>query len=178
MVGLAEQFESKTPAKENASEGTASCKFLAHSEGVVFVLGFDEGLAPPPLPLLLEAEPLVVGGASSSSEGRFRTHSNHAPASPLLMHAAKMAANPFLGSCAAASRRCDLLRPPDVSVVSSWTIATPTVRRTSENHLADESECLKNRIENMAVVRSLSCAFFRCTFSSQRRIVAVDGADD
>lgn len=66
----------------------------------MFVLGFDEEPAPP-LPLLIEAVPLVVGGASSS-EGRFRTHSNHAPASPLLMHAARMAANPFLGSCAAA----------------------------------------------------------------------------
>ncbi len=67
-----------------------------------------------------------------------------------------------------------MLRPPDVSVVSSWTIATPTVRRTSENHFADESECLKNRIEKMAVVRSLSCAiFFDAHWASQRRVVAV-----
>lgn len=69
----------------------------------MFVLGFDEGLAVP-LPLfLIEAEPLVVvAGGASSSEGRFRTHSNHAPASPLLTHAARIAANPSLGSCAAA----------------------------------------------------------------------------
>lgn len=100
-----------------------------------------------------------VGG-----DGALSTHSNHAPAKPLDMQAAKMATRPTLGSCPPSSSELgenaeegDDDDDDDGITDSSCTVATPAVRSNKENHFLKESAFLKNMSENRAVVRSFSC---------------------
>lgn len=94
-----------------------------------------------------------VEGGAGLGEGDFRTYSNHPPAKPLETHAARIAAKPSLRSCTCG---CFGALEGEVGVESSWTIATPAVRRKSENHLVLESDRRKKSREKRAVVSSLS----------------------
>lgn len=86
-----------------------------------------------------------VGGGG----GVFKTYSNQPPARPEEMHAAMMAMRPILA-----------LPPFGVEGVlvtpSSWTVATPIVRRKRENHFRGERVRRKNITEKMAAVKSFS----------------------
>lgn len=87
------------------------------------------------------------GGA----EGDLRTCSNQPPARPEEMHAARMARRPILGSWGVEEVEGGGWRTP-----SSWTVATPMVRRKSESHFVRLRERWKKMTEKRAAVRSLS----------------------
>lgn len=134
----------RTPENEKRSEGTESWRLRAQREGE-FLRNWREGDL---------GESGVAAGVGADEEGLLRTHSNHAPASPLLKQAARIAAKPLVGSCERDTWRVgEGLGSDD----SSWTMATPVVRRMREIHFWTERERRKKRMEKMAVVRSLSC---------------------
>lgn len=110
--------------------------------------GESDGGSPlaPPSP----AAPSNAAGTGSGT-GALRTYSNHPPARPDDTHAARIAASPTRGFWRTSREGVVGWRTP-----SSWTVATPTVRRKRESHLVRESERRKKRTEKRAAVRSLS----------------------
>lgn len=148
-----------TPASENMREGTESWRLRAQSEGElsrnlgvedegdVGVLGAGEEDVGVPGAGVPDAEEEGGGGLDD-----LRTYSNHPPASPLETHAARIAAKPTRGSCLCVVE--EVIGAEGVE--SSWTIATPAVRRNRANHFVRESDRRKNSNEKSAVVSSLS----------------------
>lgn len=100
----------------------------------------------------VSADGVCGAGEGVEAAGDFRTHSNHPPARPLEMQAARIAARPTRGSWLCVSAVLE----EEEGEESSWTMATPAVRRKSENHLVRVRERWKKRREKSAVVRSLS----------------------
>lgn len=162
----------KIPEREKVRLETDSCRLRAQRLG-------ELGLSLSWLPLLLEVvEVALIGlpgggelkpawpstgvlcaltlamGVGAGAAGPLRTYSNQPPASPLEMHAARMAASPTRGSCepeAESAEGVEGLRVPE-----SCTVATPMTSRSRLNHLVADRERRKKMTLKRAAVSSLS----------------------